>query len=59
MTRHLIGVDNLMWGNDYPHHDSIWPRSQQVFSGLFKDVPADEVDRMVSHNIRRLYGLAV
>jgi len=57
MTRHLIGVDNLLWGNDYPHHDSIWP--QQVFSGLFKDVPAVGVDRMVSHNVWRLYGLAV
>jgi predicted TIM-barrel fold metal-dependent hydrolase len=58
LTRHLIGVDNLIWGNDYPHHDSIWPRSQQVFANIFKDVPADEVERMVGLNVRRLYGLA-
>ena len=25
-TRHLIGVDNMLWGNDYPHHDAIWPQ---------------------------------
>jgi len=27
LTRHVIGVDNLIWGNDSPHHDSIWPHS--------------------------------
>jgi hypothetical protein len=52
-------VDNLIGGNDDPHHDSIWPRSQQVFSSLFTGGPAGEVDRMVSRNVRRLYGLAV
>ena len=29
LTRHFIGVDNLIWGNDYPHHDSIWPHSRK------------------------------
>ena len=29
LTRHLIGVDNLLWGNDYPHHDAIWPHSME------------------------------
>ena len=31
----------------------------RALASLFKDVPADGVDRMVSHNVRRLYGLAV
>jgi hypothetical protein len=24
-TRHEIGLGNLVWGNDYPHHDAICP----------------------------------
>ena len=37
-TRHLIGVDNLMWGSDYPHTDSTWPCSREVLDELFADV---------------------
>ena len=29
-TAHLIGVDNLMWGSDYPHPDGVWPDSRTV-----------------------------
>src|SRR5215217_4601745 len=32
LTRNEIGVRNLMWGSDYPHHDSIFPRSQEVLT---------------------------
>jgi uncharacterized protein len=24
----FCGADNLMWGSDYPHHDSVWPDSK-------------------------------
>ncbi|MGI9615788.1 MAG: amidohydrolase family protein, partial [Acidimicrobiales bacterium] len=33
-TRHSIGIDNLLWGNDYPHHDSIWPNSQSILDDI-------------------------
>ena len=23
--RHIIGVDNMLWGNDFPHAESTWP----------------------------------
>ena len=26
----VFGVDNLMWGSDYPHTDSTWPCSTEV-----------------------------
>ena len=41
--RDVIGVNNLLWGNDYPHHDSIWPNSRAVIKRIFADVPEDEV----------------
>ena len=25
----LIGEDNIMWGSDYPHPDSLWPELAQ------------------------------
>ncbi len=59
LTRHLIGVENLLWGNDYPHHDSIWPKSMDVLDRVFKDVPADEVEKMVWSNCIDLYNIDV
>lgn len=59
MTRHAIGVDNLMWGNDYPHHDSIWPHSQEVLDRIFQGVPADEKYRMTSGTVCKLYGITL
>ena len=25
----MVGVDNVVWGSDYPHPDGIWPESQK------------------------------
>ncbi len=57
-TRDLIGVDNLIWGNDYPHHDSIWPNSQRVLDELMEGVPDDERRRMTFDNTVELYNLS-
>jgi predicted TIM-barrel fold metal-dependent hydrolase len=57
LTRHLIGVDNLIWGNDYPHHDSIWPHSMEVMERIFAGVPDAEREKMTSTNVLKLYGI--
>jgi len=57
LTRHFIGVDNLIWGNDSPHHDSIWPHSQAVIARIFAGVPEDEKAKMTFGNVTKLYGL--
>ena len=57
LTRHLIGVDNLIWGNDYPHHDSIWPHSMEVINRIFDGVPEDERIKMTSTTVMDLYGV--
>lgn len=59
LTRHLIGVDNLIWGNDYPHHDSIWPHSMETIERIFTGVPADEREKMTSTNVMKLYDLSL
>jgi len=57
LTRHLIGIDNLLWGNDYPHHDSIWPNSIPILDRLLDGVPTDEREKMVWSNVVDLYGI--
>ena len=41
-VRDVIGVDTLMWGSDYPHTESTFPRSQEILCDILADVaPAD------------------
>lgn len=54
-TRHGIGVENLMWGNDYPHHDSIWPKSMDILDDVMTHVPANEVKQMCLDTVCELY----
>ena len=59
LTRHMIGVDCLLWGNDYPHHDAIWPHSMKILDETMADVPADERERMCFTNTIALYDIDV
>lgn len=57
LTRELIGVDNLMWGSDYPHVDSTWPCSLNVLDEVFDGVSQEDRDKITRSNVERLYGL--
>lgn len=57
LTRHLIGLDNLVWGNDYPHHDAIWPNSIPILDRIMSDVPDVEREQMVWGNVVDLYNI--
>jgi predicted TIM-barrel fold metal-dependent hydrolase len=48
--RHKIGVDKLMWGNDFPHVRTEWPHSMEVIDDQFAGVPDDERYQMVCGN---------
>jgi len=51
-----IGVHTLMWGNDFPHGDGVWPDSLAVIDKQFAHVP-DAIRRAVTfENAARLYG---
>jgi predicted TIM-barrel fold metal-dependent hydrolase len=56
-TRDVIGVPNMLWGNDYPHHDAIWPQSMEVIGRIFEGVPSEEIEAMTSGNVIDLYGI--
>ena len=56
-TRDLIGVETMMWGNDYPHHDSIWPNSMPTLDRIMEGVSDEEERQMTWDNVIALYGL--
>jgi predicted TIM-barrel fold metal-dependent hydrolase len=55
-VREYIGVQTLMWGSDYPHTESTFPRSREILGRILADVPAAEVRQIVSGNCASLYG---
>jgi len=54
--RDVIGVDNMMWGSDYPHSESTFPRSRKILGEILSGVPANEQAKIVGGNTARVYG---
>ena len=53
--REKIGVDKVMWELDYPHSDSNWPNAHKILSEQMRDVPDEDVHKMVELNARALF----
>ncbi len=58
-VRDVIGVNTLMWGSDYPHTESTFPRSREILSEILADVDAEERAAIVSRNCAALYHFDV
>jgi predicted TIM-barrel fold metal-dependent hydrolase len=54
--RHEIGVDRIMWGQDYPHHESTYPHSKEALRHSFHGVEPAEVQPILAGNACRVYG---
>jgi predicted TIM-barrel fold metal-dependent hydrolase len=57
--RDVIGVDNMMWGSDYPHSESTFPRSRKILADILAGVPQEEQARIVGGTTARVYGFDV
>ena len=57
--RDVIGADNVMWGSDYPHSESTFPRSRQILADILAGVPDDEQAKIVGGNTARVYRFDV
>jgi len=55
--RHLIGVDNIMIGTDYPHTDSSWPDTQRVIKEQMGDISQEDRDKILWKNAVRVFQL--
>ena len=54
--RHHIGVENLLWGSDYPHAESTFPKSREILEEIFQGVPDEEKALIAGENTARLYN---
>jgi predicted TIM-barrel fold metal-dependent hydrolase len=57
--RDVIGVDNMMWGSDYPHSESTFPRSRKILAEILSGVADDEQAKIVGANAARVYRFDV
>ncbi len=55
--RHQIGVDNVMFGTDFPHVGSFWPHSRFYLDLLFDGIPEEETEKILWGNGAALYGI--
>jgi predicted TIM-barrel fold metal-dependent hydrolase len=55
--REVIGVDNLMWGSDFPHSDGTWPTSLKTIERHCALMPEGDGTRIFSQNAAELYGI--
>ena len=56
VDRHLIGVDRIMWGSDFPHEEGTYPFTREALANTYSGMDPDEVARMVGGNAAHVYG---
>ena len=55
--REIIGVDALMWGSDYPHTESTFPRSKEITARVLADVSPGDTEKILAGNVARMFGM--
>ena len=51
-----IGVERVMWGSDYPHHEASSPFSKESLRHSFHDFSEEEMRQLLSGTISEVYG---
>jgi len=51
-----VGVDNVMWGNDYPHHEGTYPYSLQSLQRSFSGWSEADMRKVLAENAAEVYG---
>ena len=55
VTRHRIGVENIMFETDYPHGDGTWPDTQDLVEEVYGHLPDDELRAILCENAAKLF----
>jgi predicted TIM-barrel fold metal-dependent hydrolase len=56
-NRHAVGIDNIMWSTDYPHHGNDWPYSRKTIADMMSHIPQAERAKIVADNAVRIFNL--
>ncbi|WP_433855750.1 amidohydrolase family protein [Streptomyces kronopolitis] len=54
--RYEIGVDNILWGSDFPHPEGTWPDTRGWLTKTFHDIPVAETRRMLGLSAAEVFG---
>ena len=55
--RDIIGVENLMWGSDYPHYESTFPRSREILEEILDGCDDGEKAKIAGSNAAKVYKI--
>jgi len=56
-VRHQVGINNMAWSTDFPHHGNDWPYSRRTIDSLFSNVPENERRKIVCDNAAHFWRL--
>lgn len=54
---HDVGVDNVTFETDYPHSDSTWPDTKDIFTDMVRNLPDEDVYKIARGNAITMLGL--
>ena len=54
--RHEVGLNQLLWGTDYPHLEGTWPETPKSIRHTFNDVPEDEARLMLGETAAKVFN---
>ena len=52
-----LGVECIMWGNDFPHPDGVWPDSIEFIDKQFGHLAPEVKHKIICQNAMDFYGL--
>jgi len=55
--RGVIQVENILWGNDYPHTESSFPKSQEFLAKILEPYNEDEKNKIAWENASKMYSI--
>ena len=58
LNRNIIGVDNIMWCNDFPHAYGPWPNSIDLIRKELAELDEDSRHKVLAGNAERVFGLS-
>jgi predicted TIM-barrel fold metal-dependent hydrolase len=56
-NRYEVGIGNMAWSTDFPHHGCDWPYSRKTVGEMLEGVPANERFEICAGNMIKLYDL--
>jgi predicted TIM-barrel fold metal-dependent hydrolase len=54
--RDAVGIENLLWGDDYPHVEGTWPLTDLCLRDTFAEVPEADARKILGENALDVYG---